>query len=65
MPGWGLLMSMAWMTLVVLVWDMALVRLLRHPRWRGRLQLRVRALDRVCGALLLALGGWLTVGVFS
>ncbi|BAN51270.1 LysE family translocator [Metapseudomonas resinovorans] len=64
-PGWGLLMSMAWMTLVVLVWDMALVRLLRHPRWRGRLQLRVRALDRFCGALLLALGGWLTLGVFS
>ncbi|MNF83201.1 Threonine efflux protein [compost metagenome] len=63
MPGWGLGLSMAWMTAVVLFWDMALVRLLGHPRWRGWLQLRVRSLDRLCGALLLALGGWLLAGV--
>jgi threonine/homoserine/homoserine lactone efflux protein len=63
MPAWGLAFSMVWMTLVVLVWDMALVRLLGHPRWRGWLQLRVRLLDRVCGALLLALGAWLAAGV--
>ncbi|MDE3739293.1 MULTISPECIES: LysE family translocator [Pseudomonas] len=63
MPGWGLVMSMGWMTAVVLFWDMALVRLLGHPRWRGWLQMRVRALDRLCGALLLALGGWLAAGV--
>lgn len=63
MPGWGLAMSMGWMTAVVLFWDMALVRLLGHPRWRGWLQARVRALDRLCGALLLALGGWLVAGV--
>ncbi|NWL79441.1 LysE family translocator [Pseudomonas taiwanensis] len=63
MPGWGLAMSMAWMTAVVLFWDMALVRLLGYPRWRGWLQLRVRALDRLCGALLLVLGAWLLAGV--
>ncbi|MFZ6048213.1 LysE family translocator [Pseudomonas sp. CR3202] len=63
MPGWGLAFSMGWMTLVVLVWDMALVRLLAHPRWRGWLQMRVRGLDRVCGGLLLALGAWLAAGV--
>ncbi|AOE88177.1 LysE family translocator [Pseudomonas sp. TCU-HL1] len=63
MPGWGLAMSMGWMTAVVLFWDMALVRLLGHPRWRGWLQLRVRELDRLCGALLLALGMWLVVSV--
>jgi threonine/homoserine/homoserine lactone efflux protein len=65
MPGWGLAMSMAWMTAVVLFWDMALVRLLGHPRWRGWLQLRVRALDRLCGALLLALGMWLAAGALD
>ncbi|AYF89440.1 MULTISPECIES: LysE family translocator [unclassified Pseudomonas] len=65
MPGWGLVMSMGWMTVVVLFWDMALVRLLDHPRWRSWLQLRVRALDRFCGALLLALGGWLAIGVMG
>ncbi|MBD2837059.1 LysE family translocator [Pseudomonas sp. JM0905a] len=63
MPGWGLAMSMAWMTAVVLFWDMALVRLLGYPRWRGWLQLRVRALDRLCGAFLLALGLWLVVSL--
>ncbi|WP_342243289.1 LysE family translocator [Pseudomonas sp. OTU5201] len=62
MPDWGLVMSMGWMTAVVLFWDMTLVRLLGHPRWRGWLQMRVRALDRLCGALLLALGGWLAAG---
>ncbi|MFC5694424.1 LysE family translocator [Pseudomonas sp. GCM10022186] len=63
MPGWALGLSMAWMTLLVLFWDMALIRLLGHPRWRGWLQLRVRVLDRVCGGLLLALGAWLATGV--
>lgn len=64
-PGWGLAMSMGWMTAVVLFWDMALVRLLGHPRWRGWLQLRVRTLDRLCGALLLALGVWLAAGALD
>ncbi|QEY65577.1 LysE family translocator [Metapseudomonas lalkuanensis] len=63
MPAWGMAFSMGWMTLVVLIWDMALVRLLGHPRWREWLQLRVRVLDRLCGALLLALGLWLVVSV--
>ncbi|MCY1307576.1 homoserine/Threonine efflux protein [compost metagenome] len=65
MPGWGLAMSMGWMTAVVLFWDMALVRLLGHPLWRGWLQLRIKALDRLCGALLLALGAWLAVGALD
>jgi len=62
MPGWGLGLAMAWMTLVVLFWDLALVRLLDQPRWRTWLQRRVRWLDRGCGALLLALGVWLLLG---
>lgn len=64
MPGWGLGLVMAWMTLVVLFWDLALVRLLDQPRWRTWLQLRVRWLDRGCGALLLALGLWLLLGAW-
>ena len=44
---------------VVLFWDLALVRLLDQQRWRGWLQRQVRALDRLCGGLLLGLGGWL------
>lgn len=59
MPAWGLATSMIWMALVVLLWDMALVRLLRHGRWRGWLQRRVVLLDRLCGGLLAALGLWL------
>ncbi|MFO6242820.1 hypothetical protein ACLBVD_03795, partial [Pseudomonas aeruginosa] len=39
----------------------ALVRLLDRPRWRDWLQRRVGALDRLCGVLLLALGGWLVL----
>ncbi len=35
MPGWGIGLAMAWMTLVVLVWDLVLVRLLGYGRWRG------------------------------
>lgn len=64
MPGWGLGLVMAWMTLVVLFWDLALVRLLDQPRWRTWLQHRVRWLDRGCGALLLILGLWLLLGVW-
>ncbi|AVO53406.1 LysE family translocator [Ectopseudomonas mendocina] len=64
MPGWGLGLVMAWMTLVVLCWDLALVRLLDQPRWRTWLQRRVRWLDRGCGALLLALGLWLLLGAW-
>lgn len=63
-PGWGLGLAMAWMTLVVLFWDLALVRLLDQPRWRTWLQRRVRWLDRGCGALLLALGVWLLLGAW-
>ncbi len=65
MPGWGLVLCMAWMTAVVLFWDMALVRLLGHPRWRGWLQARVRLLDRLCGVLLLALGISLAAGALA
>lgn len=64
MPDWGLALAMLWMTLVVLFWDLALVRLLGHVRWRGWLQRRVRWLDRGCGALLLLLGLWLLVGIW-
>lgn len=64
MPGWGLGLAMAWMTLVVLFWDLALVRLLDQARWRTWLQRRVRWLDRGCGALLLALGLWLLVSAW-
>ncbi|MDP9942282.1 LysE family translocator [Ectopseudomonas alcaliphila] len=62
MPAWGLGLAMLWMTLVVLFWDLALVRLLDQARWRSWLQRRVRWLDRGCGGLLLALGGWLLLG---
>jgi len=61
LPGWARAMCLAWMGLAVLCWDMALVRLLDRPRWRGWLQRRVGALDRLCGVLLLALGGWLVL----
>ena len=59
LPGWALGVCVLWMVAVVLLWDMALVRLLDRPRWRAWLQHRVTALDRLCGGLLLALGGWL------
>lgn len=59
LPDWALALCVLWMGAVVLVWDLALVRLLDRQRWRGWLQRRVRLLDRLCGALLLALGGWL------
>ncbi|HLD66879.1 MAG TPA: LysE family transporter [Pseudomonas sp.] len=62
MPGWGMALSMLWMTLVVLAWDLALVRLLAHGPWRDGLQRHVISLDRICGALLLALGLWLLFG---
>jgi threonine/homoserine/homoserine lactone efflux protein len=62
MPAWGLVLSMLWMTLVVLAWDLALVRLLGQARWRSWLQRRVAWLDRLCGGLLLALGLWLLLG---
>ncbi|CDF86982.1 hypothetical protein PKB_5672 [Pseudomonas knackmussii B13] len=59
LPGWALALCVLWMGAVVLFWDLALVRLLDQQRWRGWLQRRVRALDRLCGGLLLGLGGWL------
>jgi len=59
LPGWALALCVLWMGAVVLIWDLALVRLLDRQRWRGWLQRRVRALDRLCGGLLLVLGGWL------
>lgn len=65
MPAWGLGLAMLWMTLVVLFWDLALVRLLDQPRWRGWLQRRVRWLDRGCGGLLLLLGLWLLKGALA
>lgn len=40
LPGWALALCLAWMSLAVLCWDMALVRLLDRPRWRGWLQRR-------------------------
>ncbi|WP_374439449.1 LysE family translocator [Pseudomonas panipatensis] len=59
LPAWALAVCVLWMGAVVLGWDMALVRLLDRHRWRGWLQRRVRTLDRLCGGLLLGLGGWL------
>ena len=44
------------------VFRVELVRLLDQARWRNWLQRRVRWLDRGCGGLLLALGGWLLLG---
>ncbi|GLK87140.1 LysE family translocator [Pseudomonas turukhanskensis] len=61
MPGWGLALCMVWMGAVVLVWDLALVRLLSVERWRRWLQRQVVVLDRVCGGLLLALGAYLLI----
>lgn len=62
MPAWGLALSMLWMTLAVLGWDLALVRLLGRAHWRAWLQRRVVWLDKLCGVLLLALGLWLLLG---
>ncbi|MCJ1880624.1 LysE family translocator [Pseudomonas nitroreducens] len=59
LPAWALGACVLWMGAVVLLWDLLLVRLLDRPRWRGWLKRRVTALDRICGGLLLALGGWL------
>jgi threonine/homoserine/homoserine lactone efflux protein len=61
MPGWALVLCMAWMGAVVLGWDLAVVRLLSIERWRVWLQRRVVVLDRVCGGLLLVLGAYLLV----
>lgn len=61
MPGWGLALCMAWMAVVVLAWDLALVRLLSVERWRLWLQRRVVLLDRACGGLLVVLGAFLLV----
>lgn len=61
LPGWALALCVLWMGSMVLCWDLALVRLLDRQRWRGWLQRRVRALDRLCGGLLLLLGGWLVL----
>lgn len=63
-PGWGMALAMLWMTLVVLVWDLVLVRLLGQRRWRGWLQQRVRWLDRGCGALLVLIGVWLLLSAW-
>jgi threonine efflux protein len=60
-PIWGLALAMLWMTLVVWLWDLALVRLLGQRGWRAWLQRQIRWLDRGCGALLLLLGGWLLI----
>ncbi|WP_437880053.1 LysE family translocator [Pseudomonas sp. LRF_L74] len=56
MPAWGTALCMAWMSAVVLFWDLLLVRLLSHARWRDWLEEQVVWLDRSCGALLLGLG---------
>nr|WP_250646393.1 LysE family translocator [Pseudomonas oligotrophica] len=64
-PAWGLLLAMLWMAAVVLLWDLALVRLLHRPRWRAWLRQRVRALDRLCGALLGLLGSALLAGALG
>lgn len=62
MPAWGLALSMLWMGLVVLFWDLLLVRLLGREGWRRWLARRVAWLDRLCGALLLLMGAWLLLG---
>ena len=41
-PNWGLALAMLWMTMVVWVWDLALVRLLDHRRWRAWLQQQIQ-----------------------
>lgn len=64
-PALGLALAMLWMTLVVWVWDLALVRLLGHRGWRTWLQQQIRWLDRGCGALLLVLGGWLLISALQ
>ncbi|MBC9252874.1 lysine transporter LysE [Pseudomonas alcaligenes] len=56
MPGWALALCVAWMSLVVLIWDLLLIRLLARGRWRDWLGRHVSRLDRLCGALLLVLG---------
>ena len=64
-PAWGLALAMLWMGAVVLLWDLALVRLLYRPRWRNGLRHRVRTLDRLCGALLALLGSALLGGALA
>ncbi|KIL03598.1 LysE family translocator [Pseudomonas sp. S5(2021)] len=64
-PAWGLALAMLWMGAVVLLWDLALVRLLYRPRWRNGLRRRVRTLDRLCGALLALLGSALLGGALA
>ncbi|MEN0108987.1 MAG: LysE family translocator [Pseudomonas sp.] len=65
MPSWGLALCMAWMGAVVLLWDLALVRLLGVVRWRQWLQRRVAVLDRLCGGLLLVLGAYLLIAAVA
>lgn len=64
-PAWGLALAMLWMGAVVLLWDLALVRLLYRPRWRNGLRRQVRTLDRLCGALLALLGSALLGGALA
>lgn len=64
-PAWDLALAMLWMGAVVLLWDLALVRLLYRPRWRNGLRHRVRTLDRLCGALLALLGSALLGGALA
>lgn len=64
-PAWELALAMLWMGAVVLLWDLALVRLLYRPRWRNGLRHRVRTLDRLCGALLALLGSALLGGALA
>ncbi len=62
MPDWALALCVVWMSLVVLAWDLLLIRLLAQARWRDWLRRHVSRLDRLCGALLLVLGGCLLLG---
>ncbi len=62
MPDWALALCVLWMTLVVLGWDLLLIRLLAQERWRNWLRRHVSRLDRLCGALLLVLGVCLLLG---
>ncbi|MEK1908114.1 MAG: LysE family transporter, partial [Pseudomonas sp.] len=62
MPGWALALCVLWMTLVVLGWDLLLIRLLGQARWRNWLRRHVGWLDRLCGGCLLVLGVCLLLG---
>ena len=51
--------SGAWMTSVVLIWDLLLVTLIALPSVQRRLSAVVWRVERTAGAILMAFGGWI------